>query len=527
MTREEILAQMNSGGDSKEAAKDGERHGALSTGTAKFLSTFTGGGSDYLDMLIQRMKGKDVDVDKIREGYRLDEEASPLASTIGGIAGTAAQALPVGRALQGVGLLSKAPGIVGGIKSGAAIGAGTGLFNEAAYQADRLGSDKKAAEEYSLGGSGLRIGKEAIAGAAGGALGGVVGNVFTKGKGMVANTAKEPLDDAVVRAAMREADDAAKLGMTGPGKMGPEEALRAIKDPAMRHGVADTAAALEGRMAQAGEQYSSAQAPGLLPKEWSRNQFRDDLYSDVATASRNAAGTAKTAADDAAKATATRSGMRDLDLDVTGYWAAQGDPALAAARKALVDQQRALMVAQQRAATPPATVAGANKAAAAKYPIHNVGALEDVIADAATAEPIKAAARQALYTQSPAFKAADDATAAMTAAQAAASGKRAHLDDLSDVMGGGALGRRMSLNQGQPAPTLPGWSPTRIALDLAKAGHDKLSKSAVKQSTDRMIDDPLEEILRQIGRRTKKQRITERAAYPILSGILGNVGITP
>ena len=42
-----------------------------------------------------------------------------------------------------------------------------------------------------------------------------------------------------------------------------------------------------------------------------------------------------------------------------------------------------------------------------------------------------------------------------------------------------------------------------------------------------MIDDPLEEILRQVGRRTKKQTITERAAFPILSGLLANSGFIP
>jgi hypothetical protein len=328
---------------------------------------------------------------------------------------------------------------------------------------------------------------------------------------------------------MAGAKDTGRLGLTGPGKVGPEEALRLIKDPALRHGAADTAAALEGRMAQAGEQYSSATRPGMSPKEASRADFRDTLYSDTAQQSRSAATAAKDAADAATTAQATRAGMRGEELNVPAYWAAQGSPrpGLVDARKALVDEQRALLIAQQRAATPPATAADAGKAAAAQYPYHNVGALEDVIAKPGLVAPIKDAARKALYEHNPAFKAADDATAAMKTAQAAAAGKRAHLDDLSDVLGSGALGRQMAQNASQPAPNLPGYSPTKIGLDLLKVAHDKASKGAVKNATDRMIDDPLEDILRQIGVRMGAQRHIERAAYPILSGLLARSGFTP
>lgn len=532
MTEAELLARMNnrdSGGDGKAPAGE-ERSNAAVTGISKFLSTVSGGGADYLDMLVRRhLKGEDTDVDKLREKYARDEEAHPVASLVGGVAGTAAQALPVGRGLQAAGWLSKAPGIWGGVKSGAAIGTGVGTFNEAAKQADRLLSDKSAAEEYSPGGSLLRIGKEAVAGGAGGALGGVVGNLVGRGRGMIANTAKAPLDDATVNAAMGAAKDTGRLGLTGPGKVGPEEALRLIQDPALRHGAADTAAALEGRMAQAGEQYASATHPGMSPKEASRSAFRDNLYGDSADASRAAASTAKTAADDAAKAQATRAGLRGEDLNVPAYWAAQGSPrpGLVDARKALVDQQRALLVAQQRAATPPATAAAADKAAAAAHPYHNVGALEDVIAAPGIVDPIKDAARKALYEHNPAFKAADDATAAMKTAALNASARKDHLNELGDVLGSGALGRNMALKPNQPAPNLPGYSPTKIGLDLLKVAHDKLSKGAVKNATDRMIDEPLEEILRQIGRRTAGQRVTERASYPLLSQLIGNVGVTP
>lgn len=533
MTRDELLAKIQAGGataDDSKAPEGEKRSGALNTGVSKFLSTVSGGGADYLDLLVRRYAhGEDTDIDKIREGYKRDEEANPMSAMAGSIAGTAAQAIPAAGILNKVGWLSKAPGIIGGVKSGAAIGAGTGAFNEAAYQADRLGSDKKAAEEYSLGGSGLRFGKEVVAGAGGGMLGGVIGNLAGKGRGMIANTAKAPLDEATVQAAMAGAKDTGRLGMTGPGKVGPEEALRLIKDPALRHGAADTAAALEGRMAQAGEQYASKTHPGMSPKEASRSTFRDNLYADSADASSAAAKTARTAAADSKAADAARAGLRGEELNVPAYWAAQGSPrpGLVDARKALVDQQRALLVAQQRAATPPATVAAADKAAAAAHPYHNVGALEDVIAAPGIVDPIKDAARKALYEHNPAFKAADDATAAMKTAALNASARKGHLDELGDVLQGGALGRQMAQKPNQPAPNLPGYSPTKIGLDLLKVVHDKLSKGAVKNATDRMIDEPLEEMLRQIGRRTTAQNVTQRASYPLGSYILGNVGVTP
>ena len=155
-TIEEIIAenQAERQADQEAAAKaEGERSGPVMTGITKFLSTVSGGGLDHIDALIRRRRGENVNVDQVREKYGRDYEENPMSALAGGIAGTAAQALPIGRGMQAVGWLGKAaPGIVGGIRTGATVGAGVGVANEAAHQADRLLSEKSAAEPFTAGG---------------------------------------------------------------------------------------------------------------------------------------------------------------------------------------------------------------------------------------------------------------------------------------------------------------------------------------------------------------------------------------
>src|SRR6188768_3905562 len=109
-------------------------------------------------------------------------------STLTG-AGSAAQFMGVGKGInlaargiqaipalagagKAIGTAMNAPGIAGGLQSGGMTGIGTGLLKEGVHQADRLGSDKTAKEEFNPISSASRIGLEGGMGLVGGGLGG-------------------------------------------------------------------------------------------------------------------------------------------------------------------------------------------------------------------------------------------------------------------------------------------------------------------------------------------------------------------
>ena len=467
MTKEELLARMQASDNNAPAAGGEERANAGTAGFTKLMSTATAGGTDYLDLMVRRARGEDIDIDRLRDKYRRDYEASPTTSMIGGFAGSAAQALPIGRGMQAVGLLGKmAPGIWGGIKSGAALGTGVGTVNEAARQLDRLGSQRSADEEFSIPGSAFRVGKDIVAGGVGGALGGVVGNLATQGKGMLANM-RGPIPEPVIGAAMREADEAAKLGIAGPGKLGPEEALRAIRDPALRHQAADAAAAFEGRMAQAGKGYTGNE----LPKEISRNQFRQGLQSRVGREAAEATNVAGRVAADAAAAqtnlAASREALRGTPLDIPAFHALHNDPALKAVTKQLLDAQRTQLVGKlQGNPRLEYNKADAMKAARSRYPSNTYGGVERAAAQDPT---VAASADRILRMQNPAFQAADDAAAALARAEFNAMGRQAHQTDLGRVIN--STGRLVAQKPPSVGADLPTLSPTKWVLQAAKAGH--------------------------------------------------------
>jgi hypothetical protein len=527
---EEIIAenQAERQADQKaQQAKEADRSGAPVTGITKFLSTVSGGYADYLDLLVRRQRGEKIDsVDQLRAKYNEDYEANPMSAMAGGIAGTAAQALPIGRGLQAVGALGKAvPGIVGGLRTGATVGAATGAANEAAHQADRLFSDKSAAEDYSGWGSVGRIGKEAVAGAAGGALGGIAGNLFTKGRGMIANMAEAP-SERVIQAALREANDAARLGA---GKLGPEQALRAIRNPALHQEGSDLAAAFEGRMAEAGKGYTG----GVVPKADSRAAYQSGVQNRLGQEAADAADVARIAGTDAATAktaeataktnlAASHEGLRGTPLDTPAFWALQGDPSLKAVTKQLLEADRGRFAGKLTGAPHDYSKADAAKLVNARYPSNTYGRVEQ----AATADPtVAGSAEKVMRMQNPAFQAADDATTAlgkaqadMARAEATALSKHAQRTELDDILSN--AGRAIAQKPPPVGANLPSLSPTKWAIQAAKAGHDVLAGKAIKNSTDRMIGDPLEEILRQVGKRTGVQRYTEPGVYSVLSGLL-------
>lgn len=530
---EEIIAENQAERQADQKAqqeKEANRSNPVMTAATKFLSTVSGGGADYLDMLVRRhFHGEDTNVDKVREKYNEDYEANPMSALAGGIAGTAAQALPMGAGLKAAGVLGKvAPGIVGGLRTGATVGAGVGAANEAAHQLDRFGSDKSAAEDYSGWGSVGRIGKEAIAGAAGGALGGIAGNLFTKGRGMIANMAEAP-SERVVQAALREANDAARLGASGPGKLGPEQALRAIRNPALRQEGADLAAAFEGRMAEAGKGYTG----GTVPKADSRAAYQSGVQNRLGQEATDAADVARIAGTDAATAqtaeataktnlAASHEGLRWKPLDTPAFWALQGDPSLKAVTKQLLEADRGRFAGKLTGAPHDYSKADAAKLVNARYPSNTYGRVEQ----AATSDPtVAGSAEKIMRMQNPAFQAADDATTALAKAQAdmaraeaTALSKHAQRTELDDILSN--AGRAIAQKPPPVGANLPSLSPTKWAIQAAKAGHDVLAGKAIKNSTDRMVGDPLEEILRQVGKRTGVQRYTEPGVYSVLSGIL-------
>ena len=511
-----------------DSGANGERSGKLVTGLTKFLSTVSGGGLDYVDAMIRRRRGEDVDVDKVRAKYQADYEANPGSAMIGGIAGTAAQAIPVARGLSMAGKLATAPGIIGGLKSGAQVGAGVGAFNEVARQADRLGSAKRAEEEFSLPGSMIRVGKEAVLGAGGGALGGLAGNLFTGGKGMIANLAEKPLGDRAIRAAVKESDDAAAMGVSGPGKLSAAEAARNVKDPVLRKELAEPAAGLEGLTRKASKDFTKK----LLPAEEEALRFRGDLSKRVGQEATDATDAATKAASDAATAQAARQGIpRKQQLDVPGFWAVQGDPALKGFRDQVLKDQRDAVMAQAAIGPTmrgrPWNKAELTKLANKRHPSDTIGALEDTLS-AATDPAIKSAAQRTLYSQSPLYQAADDAAAAASAAGGQAAAKRTTSGELDNLL---SQLTRGNANVGQGPSKYGGGfvfgNTATLIRDLARAGKDALEQGAVAKAGRRNVDDPLEEVLRQIGVRTKKQRRWERGSYPVASGLLSNSGFLP
>jgi hypothetical protein len=523
LTEEELLAQMSSGSDGAAAnAERAPERSPWSTGFQNFLSTASAGGSDYLDLLARRhIKGEAVPggVDEIRAGYKKDAEDSPWAAKGGQIGGAVAQALPVGRIMQGAGMLSKAPGIVGGLLSGGALGTGVGVVNEGARQLDRLGSEESAAKEWKPQESIFNVAKEGAMGAVGGGAAGAVGNLWGRGAGMVANLSPKPLPERVIQGAVSAADDAAKLGYSGPTGLAAHEALRAIKDPAIAREAADTAAAVAGRANRASVRYSS----GKLPREEFLEGARAGVRTGAGQASDDAASAATKAAKAADEAAAARDAFkipRDQTLTSGAHRTVTGDPATRALRDRVLAEERQLFQEQLRRQGFQGPSVG--RAATAQVPARSTGTLADILEQAKNDPAILATAQKALKQQFPVYGAADDAAAAATRATTQAGERQATVAGLDALKP--ALGRQNALKMPEGLPEagpLAGFSPKRMMIEAGKAVKGFVDDHAIGEAAKRSFDDPLEQYLRRIGHRMPVQQHGELPAYLLTTGLLG------
>ena len=567
MTEAELIARMQASDTAPEVGTR-EARGAFDTGAAKFFNRVTGGRYDYLELLGKQARGEDTagGVDQVRREAAKDVEANPLSATVGDIGGIAAEALPVTKALSGAGWLAKAPGIWGGVKRGAQIGTGVGVINEAAREADRLGSPTSATRDFLPIGNVFNVLKEGIAGGVGGGVGGLAGNYLTKGAGMIANRLPQPITDNVIAAALAAQKAAERVGLSGPGKLAPQEALRTIKDPALRAQGADAAAALEGLTAKAGRDFQTVGAPrgqGMLPAEQEAGRFRTDLRArteggvnqarvDAAKAATDeaAANATATAAAQAAAARAAEASAKGAKtpLNVDAEWGILGHPGLKALRDQIVADQRAAAEGMFRSGpTPRPSVSGApytareaKKLAVVRHPKQTLGVLDEMIEKAAD-PATRTAARQARYAQDPVFKAADDAAQAATQtaarggqmsalAQANAGGHAGRLASLDDILQSPGVGR-VNAEVGQEASKtgggLLGFNMAMLIRDIGRVAKDTAERGAVGQAGRRVYADPTEEILRRLGRQTMMQRAVQQTAYPVTHGLLAGSGFVP
>ena len=256
MADEDLFAAAEAKARQKQAAEKGrnaEWYKGPQAAMSSFLSTMTGGGADYVDMLVRRQRGENVDVDQTRAKMQELHEDRPGWATGGRVGGTVAQYLPAGRALKAAGWAgAAAPGVMAGIKSGLAQGGIVGSFNELMRQLDRAGSTKRAEEQFNPLSSAGRVGLEAGFGGAGGALGGTIAGMTAPG--VIATAAPKPLSPAAIAAATDAARAGEAAGLTGAGRMGAHEAARAAaaRNPALGPELEEAATGLGGILSQAG-----------------------------------------------------------------------------------------------------------------------------------------------------------------------------------------------------------------------------------------------------------------------------------
>jgi len=502
----------------QEAAAKTEANSGFMKGVEAFggkaLSTLTGGGSDYLEML-RRNIGADekdkVSVDQVREeANKLYRDRSGLAFG-GELAGNAAQFMGVGKGInlaargiqaipalagagKAIGTAMNAPGIAGGLQSGGMTGIGTGLLKEGVHQADRLGSDKTAKEEFNPISSASRIGLEGGMGLVGGGLGGVIGNL--SGKGQLAKLARSEIPEGDIAAIKTATDPAKGMGM-GPtaaeGKLAGHEALRFAGNPKYSGLASD----LEGLTQYAGKNATGGRladeaagsAARAAPTPGSFSTLRKDAGSRLAST--------ETAIDNA--------GLGAKQLDPAAYWAVQGDPALKGLRDRILQEARTKAQADLQGTGLTKTKAAAQ--AARDNPSDVVDALTRALPRGTAAE--QEGLRGALELQSPFFKTLH-------------AGQR-EVGDFTRL--NRSLGRQHANAPPDPSPSFGAslfGGPATWAKDALILGKRAAEGGAMKRAGQMNLDLEIEDLLRLIGRRTAGQRATQGSVSPLLQTFGGH-----
>ena len=507
--------------DEKAASKHAGPKAGFEAFGGKMLSTLTGGLTDYLELArrnIGEPEDKRISIDQLRkEADELYAARSGL-STAGDIAGSVLQFTGAGKglnllgrgaqaipALAGAGkaltTTMNAPGIAGGLKSGLLTGATVGTGKEAIHQADRLGSDKTAAEDFSPFGALGRIAIDTAGGGIGGGIGGQLAAMT--GKGQIAQLAKSRLDDEAIKAAQGASDETLRMGLggtAGTGKLAAHEAARAVEDPIHKAALADVASKLSGLSAEAGKR-----SGGQLPDEALGQAFRtSSTPGSFASRAREARADVATGENAVFK-------MGSKPLNPAAEWDVLGDPALKALRDRLVNEART-----------GAQAGGMTKAAAVTaHPSQTV----DVLREMSRRAPDEAA-------QAKILGALDKQTATTAKGKPAPDGgefaqlRRANevLDDFQRVQR--AMGRGHATMPPEPSSTFGAslfGGPATWTKDLAVLAKNALEGGARRRAGQMNLDDRIEELLRQIGQRTTPQKGTEATLSPLLLSIMGNM----
>jgi hypothetical protein len=492
------------------AEKDKEKNAGAWKGAeafgGKFLSTMTGGLSDYLE-LANRNIGADekdkVTIDQIRkEADQLYKDRSGLAFA-GDLAGNVAQFTGVGKGIQlgakavpalaKVATMMAAPGIGAGVGSGALTGVGTGLLKEGAHQIDRLGSDKTAAETFNPLSSAARVGVEGILGGVGGGAGGALASIT--GKGQLAKLADKAIPDNEIAAVKAAADKTGSLGLGATaeeGKLAGYEALRYAGNP--KH--AGLASKLEGLEQYAGKGNTGGMTAEEFAGLGARNAASPGSFSNLRGLANNRLMAAEPLVENLGKD----------PLAVTFSRATRSDPTLKALRDQVIKEARDLKAAELRAQGLSNTAI--NKQVAKDHPKHVVETLTEML-PRATDPKQQRAIKNALEQQNPAFgnlhKAQDE---------------WGQFADLTK-----SLGRQHATPPPEPSGTIGAsllGGPTQIAKDLAILAKNFAEGSAMKKAGSAQRTMDIDELLKIIGRRTALQRGVGGSVSPVLSTFAGN-----
>lgn len=500
---------------------------AANAAFSKFVSTASGGLTDYLEAANRWGKGRGFNVDEVRNDLDKLYAAHPGVSAGAGLAGSVAQWIPTAKAISAVGTglklapsiarlapaLSRAggsletamaaPGLAGGIKSGAITGGVLGTANEAGRQLDRIGSEKSAKEDFNPLGAVGRIGLEAGLGAVGGGVGGLLGDMTKAGQ--IAKFAPKPVSPAATSALEAADAQAGRVGIgdtLATGKLSAHELGRVVSDPAVKAELAPLAAKFEGMAERAarGTTTTIPGAKGLLPDEVSALAGRQNFTNLRQQATRNVSNT------EAAAQRYTPDPLTPVAEDFV-----HSTPGMAAERQALVT-----------AARNAAINAGSSQAdAIAANPMQTVGVLRRL--GRTTIDPeVQSGVRQALNEQTRLMPKAGR--------EKPGGGEFKQMHDAMDALEPfnefwRNLGRKMATPPAEPSKSfslsLHG-GPTTMAKDAALLIRNLLEGRAMTAAGISDVADPALKNWAQVGKRTGAQKTVDPALNSILQFFQGN-----